>query len=189
MNAAYKMVKLTESQVKEIYQKHMIHDFPDKERKPLSMILKALRKGEYECYGAQENGKLYGYAFFVKCAPDYLLDYFAVFPAMRCKGMGSIFLKQLSEHFKNTTVIIEVENPLCAENEAERDTRRRRILFYLRNGCRDSLVTAKLFKVEYRLLLLSDEKHIDQNEVKEVYRKIYRSILPSFLYRTMLKIH
>ena len=189
MNNALLLLELTESQIEEIYHNHMIHDFPDTERKPLSMILKALREGRYECYGAEIDGELYGYAFFVKCAPDYLLDYFAVFPEMRCKGMGSLFLKRLAEHFKNKTVIIEVENPEFAENEDERAIRLRRISFYLRNGCRDSGVKAKLFKVEYKLLLISDEEHIDREEVKKIYLNIYRNVLPKLLYRTMMKIH
>lgn len=183
------MVELTEYQIKTIYQNHMVRDFPDTERKPLSMILKAMQEGRYECYGAQKDDRFYGYAFFVKCGQDYLLDYFAVFPELRCKGMGSAFLKELSAHFKGKKVIIEAENPLFAEDASERNTRLRRIAFYLKNGCRDSDISVKLFHVEYKLLLLSDDQLIGRDEIKEIYQNIYQSVLPPLLYRTMLKIH
>ena len=54
---------LTREEVRLIYDRHMVGDFPDNERKPLSMIEGALDAGHYRCLGffaAGQTGESHG---------------------------------------------------------------------------------------------------------------------------------
>ena len=79
---------LTKQQVEFIYKTSMMFDFPDDERKPLSMILEAMDKGVYECLGLMEEEEILGYAFFYKMDKDYLFDFLAMTRDNRNKGYG-----------------------------------------------------------------------------------------------------
>ena len=106
---------LTQEQVKTIYNNHMVNDFPASELKPLSMILKGMKKKIFEWLGYvdEESGEILAYAVFVKNGNDYLFDYLAVISDSRNSGIGSSFLKQIAEHYKHAdSVIGEVEDPV-----------------------------------------------------------------------------
>lgn len=182
--------KLTISQVKKIYRAYMIKDFPADERKPLAMILKSMKQRTYECLGMFEAEELLGYAFFVKTDNDYLFDYFATCEKYRNQGIGAEFLKQIARYYQNVNSIVgEVEDPECADNEEERELQDRRYHFYLRNGYIDTRVRVKLFGVDYIVLALDKpEGTMELSEIKELYLAHYKRILPGVLFRRMVKI-
>lgn len=184
---------LTIEQVKQVYEESMKVDFPDNERKPLAMILKALENGTYECLGAfMEEGevdKIVGYAFFVKTENDYLFDYLAVMKDYRNKGIGAEFLKGIAKHCENyESVIGEVEDPACAKTEDEKKLQQRRRDFYFRNGYVDTKVRVKLFGVDYLVIEMNKNVTHTEQEIKELYKKHYEAMLPKLLYKTMVKI-
>ena len=114
-----KLQKLSPDQVRRIYNERMLVDFPDNERKPLTMILKALSQGSYECLGLFDDQRLVGYTFLVKGENDYLVDYLAVYPEQRNKGVGGELLHLLKEGLRDAdNIVIEVEDPDNAEEEA-----------------------------------------------------------------------
>ena len=51
----YKLCELNETEISAVYDSYMVEDFPDNERKPLSMILEGVREGRYVCYGLFEE--------------------------------------------------------------------------------------------------------------------------------------
>lgn len=71
------MRELTEQEMTEIYQSHLVEDFPAGEVKPLAHMLEGRKKGQYEAYGLFEKDTLKGYAYFIKNStqPAALLDY------------------------------------------------------------------------------------------------------------------
>ena len=91
------MRELTEQEMTEIYQSHLVEDFPAGEVKPLAHMLEGRKKGQYEAYGLFEKDTLKGYAYFIKNStqPAALLDYFAIVRGLRSAGYGSLFLKKL----------------------------------------------------------------------------------------------
>ena len=60
------MRELTEQEMTEIYQSHLVEDFPAGEVKPLAHMLEGRKKGQYEAYGLFEKDTLKGYAYFIK---------------------------------------------------------------------------------------------------------------------------
>ena len=175
-----KLQKLSPDQVRRIYNERMLVDFPDNERKPLTMILKALSQGSYECLGLFDDQRLVGYTFLVKGENDYLVDYLAVYPEQRNKGVGGELLHLLKEGFRDAdNIVIEVEDPDNAEEEAEKETRTRRKSFYMRNGCEDTGLKVECFGVIFQILTLGSPSC---DHLLELYLSFYRKMLPKAMF-------
>lgn len=172
-----------------LYYTRMVKDFPPSERKPLIMILRGMKAGNYTCYGLADGKAILGYAIFVKLGNRYLFDYLAVHEKHRSSGVGATFLALLSEHFKEAdSVIGEVENPALAKSDEEQKLQERRLGFYLRNGYVDTGVLVKLFGVDYKVIMLDLQKRYTQEEIKEIYKAHYKAMLPKQLYETMVSV-
>lgn len=178
----YKRI-LTSDEIINVYNTHMIFDFPDNELKPLKSILNSVSEGIYDCIGFFENNELYGYAFFIRLGKDYLLDYFAVVENKRNLGYGSLFLRLLKEYlFDAKSIIIEVENPKYATSRLELEVMNRRLDFYRKNSFACTDVEVLLFGVRFVLLVPESLDSISADELREIYKSHYRAVLPDNLF-------
>ena len=178
---------LTLDEVREVYRRFMVKDFPEDERKPLRMIEQALAQDRYLCLGLFDGEEILGYAFFAYTesggSRDCLFDYLAIREDMRNQGVGTQLLSGLAASLpKANSLILEVENPQMAKSEAERAQRQRRMDFYLRNGLRETGITSQVYGVEYSLLEAPVPRWHTPEEVRGICRRLYRSILPRNLY-------
>ena len=141
-NQKYNIRLLDIEEIKEIYNEHIVTDFPASEVKPLKQMLEKRENDQYFVYGMYENredscGRKYdelaGYAYFIKCRNQdvYLLDYLAIVKDKRSKHLGSGFLQQLKKLAKDDgkLLILEVENPDYADEGPARDYMLKRIGF------------------------------------------------------------
>lgn len=184
-----KMEKLSKQQVKELYETNMQTDFPADEIKPLEMLLKAMDKGNYDALGLVEEGKIRAYAFFFKVDKDYLFDYLAVSGGKRNQGLGTQFLEQIRAYYKNADSIIgEVEDPEYAKTEADRSMQERRIGFYLRNDCLDTGVKVQLYGVNYKVFELKLGEQHTQEQIKALYKKLYKAMFSRLDYRKYVRV-
>ena len=61
------MIKqLTSEEITNIFNQHIIHDFPKNEVRDLRSMLKLKQQAIYQTYGYYENNELLAYAFFAK---------------------------------------------------------------------------------------------------------------------------
>ena len=172
--------ELTNEELKAVYETEMTRDFHPDERKPLAMIEAARDRGEYAACGIFAGESRVGYAFFVQIPGMQLLDYFAVQPELRCKGIGCAFLHLLKTYCGTDCLLLETEDPDHIPGaEAER-----RLRFYLRNGCRDTGYRAAVWGVPYRILLLAG----NTDDPAAVYAQLYRHMLPAHLFETKVSI-
>lgn len=145
------------SQIEQIYHSRMKDDFAEDELKPLFVIRKAWDENKYEAFFLVGEGRILGYAFYVKMNRIFLLDYFAIEKDQRNQGLGSIFLNRMADWLKEADcMIVEAEDPESAQSEDEKKLRERRNGFYLRNGFRMSEIKARVYGVDYRILENSD---------------------------------
>lgn len=165
--------ELNETVMEEIFQKHMIFDFPKEELKPLPVMRQLTAEGRYRGFGSYDGDRLEAYAFLghEKESPIYLLDYFAVCRGGRGKGVGSRFLKKLFAVLEPEFLILEVEDADHAANEEEYKIRCRRLDFYHRNGVRNTGLSARMFGVDMVILYLARE-----DLGPETDRKVYDSL-------------
>ena len=190
MDHGFSIRELTVDEIRQLYIERLTEDFPPDELKPLAVILRALSKGRYVCYGAVNGGRILAYAFLVRLGTNALFDYFAVKKDLRAKGIGSGFLRRLiSGPLKEYDhVLLEVDDPDLAEDEAEHSVRRRRLSFYLRNGLMETSVRATVWHVGYRILALPLGAMPDPNETKQIYASIYRAMMSKTVYEKMVSI-
>jgi hypothetical protein len=80
---------MTRQELREIYQNCMMKDFPDDERKPLSIIESRFKKNQNHCLIYLEDNVMKGYAILESCRKSLLMDYFAVIETYRNQGTGT----------------------------------------------------------------------------------------------------
>ncbi len=169
------MRELTVQEMTEIYQSHLVEDFPAGEVKPLAHMLEGRKKGQYEAYGLFEKDTLKGYAYFIKNStqPVVLLDYFAILRGLRSAGYGSLFLKKLQAMCmeQQKQLILEVENPDYETREDKKALMHRRIAFYQKNGMQLSGVTCNFYDNEYRIMYMG--KHCPDEVMQQTTMETY----------------
>ena len=182
--------ELTGEQIRRVYTERITRDFAPDEVKPLSRIEEALAAGHYACRGAFGGDGLLAYAFFVVDGSRALLDYLAVREDLRGKGIGGAFLRAMADWMTRRfdSVLLESEDPDYARSDHARRVMERRIGFYLRNGLAETGVTSSVWRVRYRVLSFPVGKKLSAGETREVYRALYRALLPEELYETMVRV-
>ena len=191
----FEVRELSLAQIRSVYSERMTRDFPPDELKPLQAIERALERGVYACYGAMDGTEVLAYAFFVNLSEPggryALLDYYAVRQELRGQGVGSRFIQALMAGplREMDCVLLEVDDPACAETAEDLSARTRRMDFYLRNGLRDTSVTAEVYRVKYRILTLPLGSMSSVEETRRIYAALYRAILPEGVYESMVRIY
>ena len=149
-----KLKKLRSAEITTIYQERLVHDFIKDELKKLPVILKAVDDGIYECLGLFDDSEIIGYTFLVKQGMSFLVDYLAVCPKYRNKGLGSEIIGLLREYMSGAgLIILEVEDPTYTKERDLKELQTRRIGFYERNGCIDTGLSKKRLKLRRNLSL------------------------------------
>ena len=177
------------AQVEALYEERLKKDFVRSELRPLSSMRRSWERGAYDCYGLFDGDEILGYAFFVRLGNNYLLDYLAIAKERRDEGLGSAFLRRLADGMKEANcMVVEVEDPDRAGDAESRAIRERRLQFYLCNGYRDTELRSVVFGVAYRILEVPTAGTHTTGELREVYRELYRSILPGRFFHTQFHI-
>ena len=133
---------LTADELTRVYLHEMCRDFPQSERKPLSMILTSEAAGTAHTWGVFDGEALAAYLLMVR----------PVLPACRAAGLGAKLLAALpGKEAGADAILIEAECPEKAEDEAMAV---RRLGFYARCGAQDVGWTEHLFDAWFRVLVL-----------------------------------
>lgn len=180
---------LNEAEIAALYESSMRRDFPPSELKSLSAILNMLRRDAYDVLGAYDGTCLLAYALIYRPKEGriVLLDYLAVEPEWRNKGIGSMLLHQLKTYYRKTAdvLMIECERPKAAPDEAEA---RKRIRFYVQSGARLTNVRIFLFDVEYSIMVMPCADEFNECDWAEAMLGLYRQMLPPELYEQNVRL-
>lgn len=180
---------LSDAQTRLLYEQQMRRDFPPSELKSLAAILKMKREGTYDVHGAYLDGMLVAYAlcYCPKEGKIVLLDYLAVEPDMRKRGIGTMLLHELRAHYAKSadTILIECERPKTAPNEQEA---RERIRFYTQAGAQMTNVRIWLFEVEYSILILPCCDEVIARDWAQQMLSLYRQMLTPALYERNVRL-
>lgn len=160
----------------QIYEAHMVFDFPRAELKPLNELLKCMAEGSCQPYGLYDGDELTAYAVMLFAEPGAagILDYLAAVRTHRDRGAGSEMLKKLQAELTGCAgILIEYEFPEDAADEAERSIRDRRERFYLRNGVRRTAIDLILFGVHFCVGYLPCERELPDATLKQMQKAVY----------------
>lgn len=148
---------------------------------PMLDVQTLLRENRYAAFGAYDTDALAAYAFL--CWDEHgtaLLDYLAVMEDYRCHGVGSLMMNYLlsgSTALPWKCLILEVDDPDFAGDEAELTIRLRRNAFYHRAGLRESRVRVQLFGARYRIF--TDAHGLSDEALLARVRAMYPQLVPS----------
>ncbi|MBQ0059903.1 MAG: GNAT family N-acetyltransferase [Lachnospiraceae bacterium] len=187
---------LDKEETAQVYNEHLVYDFPKEEVKGLHSIHRMMDEGTYEVWGVElceerdllseksllmdgedsmVDSSMVGYAliFCQRGQPFVLLDYLAVFKDRRGSGIGGAILSELRRHYAGRCILIESEYPPHAIDEAQAA---HRLGFYERNGCLRQDFRVELFMVDYCIYALSD-KNWTREEALAGYDAIYKMMI------------
>lgn len=175
---------LNKAEAKNVYEEHMLVDFPEGELKPFAAIGQMMDQGIYEPLAVYEGGRMAAYAW-QTVLPERrgaLIDYYAVMPDLRGGGIGTRILAALAGYYagRKDTLIIECEHPSEAPDQA---IAKRRIGFYLRAGARATAMESRVFGVRYQIFALPCGGSEPDALINEDLKAIYQTMIPEPYYR------
>ena len=163
-------------------------DFPESELKPWDVVEKLNREDNYEPIGFFEGDTLVAYALQVirENGKSVLLDYLAVTPEYRDRGIGSAVLTALREYYRDKAeyIVIESEHPSEAP---DKNAALRRLDFYKRAGGILTDTQVRLFDVLFLIFILPCSDSFSASPYDEL-EKIYRVTVPPELYDSVVDI-
>ena len=108
---------------------------------------------------------------------NFLVDYLAVYPKYRNKGLGSEIIDLLHEYMSGAGfIILEVEDPAYTKDHDLKEIQTRRIGFYERNGCSDTGLRVRCFGIPFRILVLENGNTISNEKLWDVYQSFYSAV-------------
>ena len=157
--------------------------FPEQEKKPLHVMEQLVDDGKMEMLAMVDGDEFVGLAINMISGDRALLDYYAITPEKRSCGYGSKGLEVLLAHFENKKYIFEIETQDEQADNAEE--RRRRKAFYLRNGLKETGLSANVYHTDFEILTpdgeLSFQEYVDflREVLDEEYVQMLRPTLIS----------
>lgn len=186
---------LTAEEMADMYDRELGRDFPAAELRPKAAAVALVRRGLYRPWavfdplpgaaGPAPLERLCAYLFVAENGPGpVLLDYFAVLPAYRARGLGGTLLAGLSAR-EGRAVLIESELPSRAPDPA---IARRRLGFYQRCGACLTPYWDRAFQGWFRVLLLPAPGEAGASAAAREaagadLARIYKALLPGDSYR------
>lgn len=190
----YYIKKLSMDEMSDIYNNYLLVHFPKDEVKPLENIKRMWSQNHYKALAMYESGseQLVGYAFlsFCESSSQLLLDYYAIIETHRGKGLGSYFLKEMKPQLMTYKgIIIETEDITNAKSKEEYTIRKKRDLFYERNGAQKTAIRSSIYGVKYVIWQLPVENELPISECCNNLREIYKMMVPGEKYEQHVKIY
>ncbi len=185
---------LSPDEMRRAYLTDMVYVFPANELKPCEAIYEEMLEGKFLACGLFAGGELVAYVFSA-CKPGYeylFTQYVVVQERYRSLGVGSVLMDQIAKRYgEYRAVMLDVEDPLYAEDEAEKRHRRKRVRFYLKNGFRKTRVKSHVYGVDYVIMVRDLSAQTGDEEILEAAKTLYHSMARpgSFpdKYRVMLR--
>lgn len=176
---------LTDSELKEAYEKHLKPSFPATELRPLQSIRTLVHDGVYRVWGLLDEDQVVGEAFVWETTPGWgLFDYLCVAPERRNDGLGAVVIAKLLEAERGKVLFGESEIPQYAPDPA---MAQRRLAFYLRNGAQQAGYDTAVFGVPYHTLFWAEGPVLEE-QLMAAHRAAYHSCFPKKAYDRFIYI-
>lgn len=166
-------IKSVQPENKKAFKSLYKSSFPDSERKPYYLMKYWQRCGKMELYELSDGEEFCGLFITVICDELVLVDYLAVCPELRSKGIGSQAIELARNKYKGKKIFLEIETTEKQCDDLE--VRLKRKKFYLNNGLSSCGFSVNLFGVEMEILAF--EEKITYNEYMKLYRHMAGKLL------------
>lgn len=158
--------------------------FPSNERQSKYIIKKRIKENLYRMFIGHLDDKVVFMSLLypLKNTDFILLDYMVTDENFRNKGIGTTFIKDISEKITPNYLIFEVENPQYGENKEQRE---KRVKFYKRVGAKEMKNVRYILPplsgnipTEMILMILPsyDEGKMEGQLIKKLLIQIYKEL-------------
>lgn len=130
--------------------------FPLRERKPYFM----LKRKTVSVNAITENGEKCGIIIYIETADLVYIDFFAISASVRGGGKGGKALEEFCRAHSGKPVVLEIENPYIASDNAEQRVKRKN--FYLRHGFSEAGINIKMKGLNAILMTYGGEVSYDR---------------------------
>lgn len=163
------MDKISLQQFDEVYQLFEC-SFVQSELRPYKTMKDLFQQGLFSIYAKYQQNKLQGAMIVWELTHCVYLENFAVDETMRGKGLGSNFIEQFCQLYKDQFLFLEVEKP-------HDEWSRRRIQFYQRKGFlyNDYGYLQPAFRNEDQpvyLMLMTYPQYMDEAQYQTIKKEI-----------------
>lgn len=134
-------------EVEELY----LNAFPRNERISLSILLRKSRKASSEFLAYYDEGSFVGFTYVHSSRGIAYVLYLAVNTKIQSKGYGSRILTSLDAQYPVERMVLEIEE--LDESASNFEQRKKRKMFYLKNGFEPSGLKAIEKEVTYEVLI------------------------------------
>ena len=162
---------------KDVY-KYYNEIFPENEKKPLDMLQNSYENNYEKFTKIAYKNEFVGFILTTKTEKNgyEILDYYAILPEYRNKGIGSKALEKYIKEEKDNSkgIFVEVEKVGLGKDENENQIREKRKNFYDKLGFKKLNYDFVLFDVTYSTHIYT-KYEIDEDEIVDEIFKIYET--------------
>ena len=151
MQIRMEKVKLSSKDIKHIY----FEAFPKKERMPFPLMVAMSQLWNTQFLGFYDGNTPCGFVYFAVNRKLIFIMFLAVNKSLRSKGYGSCILQQIKNKYPNKKIIVSIEP--CDDNASDIELRKRRKIFYMRNGYKETGYRMKLNGVIQEIIITNGE--------------------------------
>lgn len=144
-------VKISSTDIKRIY----FEAFPKRDRMPFPMMVAMSKLWNTQFFGFYDGDIPCGFTYLAFNRKIVFVMFFAVDKHLRSKGYGSFILQQLRNKYSDKKIIISIEP--CVDNTQDIELRKRRKLFYMRNGYKETGYMMKMNGVVQEIIITNGE--------------------------------
>ena len=182
----YTLRKLTYSELGEAYENVFREAFPPEELKPLFVMEKMSREGQYDILGLFEDDKSLGYICCWLDMPFVLIDYLCVDRRFRNGGLGAEMLRLIREFYPENTVFIGEAEALTGDAALD-GIIARRLDFYRRCGAEILGYDCALFGVHYKCIVWNKGEY-SEDEIRRRHDGFYRRNFTPKMYASAIQL-
>ena len=130
--------------------------FPLRERKPYFLLNR--KTVSADCI--TDNGNKCGIMIYIESEEVVFIDFFAISASVRGGGKGGKALEEFCRAHSGKPVVLEIENPYIASDNAEQRVKRKN--FYLRHGFSEAGINIKMKGLNAILMTYGGEVSYDR---------------------------
>lgn len=160
----YQKTKL-KNKIRKLYNE----SFPDDERVPFNILVKLLDDKNVEFLSFEDEKTLYGLVFNILYKDIVYVFYLAVNPSLRNQGYGSYILQAVKQRYKESRIILMIEE--VNEKYDNFEERKNRLRFYENNGFHRFGYLHHEYRVDYEMLGMGE--YVSREEYIELMYSVF----------------
>lgn len=153
--------------------------FPLSERAPFRFLASRAKKGKAKFFEIYDKEKFVGLTYIIEYRDTVYVFYLAIAKAMRGQGYGKKILNEIQTRYDNYRISLMIEE--VVDNAENIEERKKRKMFYERNGFKNTGFKIKEGSVIYDMLYYGE--NISADEYMQLMKNYMGNFVFDFIYK------